>query len=329
MVSIKDIAKHAGVSISTVSYALNGNPKVTEETRKRILAVANELNYVPNAAARTLKKRETRIIGAFLTTFEGSFYGGLLQGMKEIMNKLGYDLVICSGTQSHRMLSEGMLDGAIILDREFSDDELIQHANRGHKLVVLDRELSHENVVQVLLDNKAGATFAMEYLISQGHKKLYAVTGPEGTFDSEQRLAAARQTVERSGLNITYKEIPGNFDKKSGFAAAAQIIAEYDGPAGVFCLNDEMAIGMYDALKETPYRIGEHVHVVGFDHIDIADYVQPRLATVDYSERRWGAVAAEQLIKLIGGKGTAEHERIYVSLITGDSVRPANVNIDG
>lgn len=329
MVSIKDIAKHAGVSISTVSYALNGNPKVTEETRKRILAVANELNYVPNAAARTLKKRETRIIGAFLTTFEGSFYGGLLQGMKEIMNKLGYDLVICSGTQSHRMLSEGMLDGAIILDREFSDGELIQHANRGHKLVVLDRELSHENVVQVLLDNKAGATFAMEYLISQGHKKLYAVTGPEGTFDSEQRLAAARQTVERSGLNITYKEIPGNFDKKSGSAAAAQIIAEYEGPAGVFCLNDEMAIGMYDALKETPYRIGEHVHVVGFDHIDIADYVQPRLATVDYSERRWGAVAAEQLIKLIGGKGTAEHERIYVSLIMGDSVGPANVNIDG
>lgn len=320
MISIKDIARHAGVSISTVSYALNGNPKVTEETRKRILAVAKELNYVPNAAARTLKKRETRIIGAFLTTFEGAFYGELLQGMKEEMNKRGYDLVICSGTQSHRMLSEGMLDGAIILDGLFSDKELLLHANRGHKLVVLDRELSHENIVQVLLDNKAGVTFAMEYLIRMGHKKLYVVTGPEGSFDSEQRLAAARQTVERGGPGIQYAEIPGNFDKASGAAAAARIVAEYDGPVGVFCLNDEIAIGMYHALKGTPYRIGEHVHVVGFDHIDIADYMQPRLATVDYSKRRWGAVAAEQLIKLIEGDGSAEHERIYVSLVEGDSV---------
>lgn len=318
MASIKDIAKHLGVSISTVSYALNGNPKVTEETSKKILAAAKELNYVPNAAARTLKKRETRIIGAFLTTFEGAFYGKLLQGMKEEMNKRGYDLVICSGTQSHRMLPEGILDGAIILDRLFSDQELLLHAARGHKLVVLDRELSHPNIVQVLLDNKAGATFATEYLIRLGHKKVYAVTGPEGTFDSEQRLAAVRQTVERNGP-LQYAEIPGNFDKASGAAAAKRIISEYDGPAAVFCLNDEMAIGVYHALKDSPYRVGEHLHVVGFDHIDISDYVQPRLATVDYSERRWGAVAAEQLIKLIAGQG-AEHERICVSLVEGESV---------
>ncbi|MDQ6420197.1 LacI family DNA-binding transcriptional regulator [Paenibacillus sp. LHD-117] len=318
MVSIKDIAKHAGVSISTVSYALNGNPKVTEETSKRILAVAKELNYVPNAAARTLKKRETKIIGAFLTTFEGAFYGELLQGMKEELNKRGYDLVICSGTQSHRMLPEGMLDGAIILDRLFSDEELLLHAARGHKLVVLDRELSHKNIVQVLLDNKAGATFATEYLLRQGHKKLYAVTGPEGSFDSEQRLAAVRQAVQRAG-SLQYAEIRGNFDKASGAAAAKRIIEEYDGPAAVFCLNDEMAIGVYNALEGTPYRVGEHLHVVGFDHIDISDYMQPRLATVDYSERRWGALAAEQLVKLIACEG-AEHERIYVSLVEGESV---------
>ncbi|MBO2944085.1 LacI family DNA-binding transcriptional regulator [Paenibacillus sp. F411] len=327
MVSIKDIARRAGVSISTVSYALNGNPKVTEETSKRILAVAKELNYVPNAAARTLKKRETRIIGAFLTTFEGAFYGKLLQGMKEEMNKRGYDLVICSGTQSHRMLPEGILDGAIILDRLFSDEELLLHANRGHKLVVLDRELKHDNIVQVLLDNKAGATFAMEYLIRNGHQKLYAVTGPEGSFDSEQRLGAARQTVERGGPLITYKEIPGNFDKASGEAAALRIISEYDGPVGVFCLNDEMAIGMYQALRGTPYRVGEHIHVVGFDHIDITDYVQPRMATIDYSERRWGAVAAEQLIKLVEGDSSAQHERIYVGLVEGESVGPASAGM--
>ncbi|HLU21204.1 MAG TPA: LacI family DNA-binding transcriptional regulator, partial [Bacillaceae bacterium] len=111
MVSIKDIAKQAGVAISTVSYALNGSPKVTEETRAKILAVAKELNYVPNAAARTLKKRKTKIIGAFLTDYGGSFFGELLRGMRKTLNEKGYDLIVCTGKESHRFLPEGIIDG--------------------------------------------------------------------------------------------------------------------------------------------------------------------------------------------------------------------------
>ncbi|MFD0960663.1 LacI family DNA-binding transcriptional regulator [Paenibacillus chungangensis] len=322
MVSIKDIAKHAGVSISTVSYALNGSPKVTEETKGRILAVAKELNYVPNAAARQLKPRETKIIGCFLTTFAGAFYGSLLQGMKEELNRRGYDLIICSGTQSHRMLPERMLDGAIVLDRFFTDKELLLHAERGHKLVVLDRELNHPNIVQVLLDNKAGATFAIEHLLEYGHRKIYAVKGPEGSFDADQRLQAVRQTMERNGT-AEYIELPGNFDKASGEAAAIRIMDEYTGQVAVFCFNDEMAIGMYQALKGTAFRIGEHIHIIGFDHLEIAEYLQPPLASIHYSEKRWGAVAAEQLIKLITDEG-AEHERIYASLAEGGSVQRRN-----
>ncbi|MDQ6420202.1 LacI family DNA-binding transcriptional regulator [Paenibacillus sp. LHD-117] len=327
MASIKDIAKRAGVSISTVSYALNGNPKVTEETRKKVLSIAKALHYVPNAAARSLKKRETKIMGAFLTSLEGAFYGELLQGMKEELGKKGYDLVICSGTQSHRLLTEGLLDGAIILDRFFTDEELLLHAERGHKLVVLDRELRHPHIVQVLLDNKAGATFAIEHLIARGHRKIYIVTGPEGSFDAMQRLQAARQAVERNGT-VACEELQGNFDQPSGFRAAERIIADYDGPVGVFCMNDEMAIGMYRALANTPYRVGEHVHIVGFDHIDIAEYVQPQLASVDYSERQWGAVAAEQLVKLIAEDGEADHERIYVKLVDGGSVGEASTQAE-
>ncbi|MFD2117463.1 LacI family DNA-binding transcriptional regulator [Paenibacillus yanchengensis] len=318
MVSIKDIAKQAGVSISTVSYALNGNPKVTEGTRNKILAVAEELNYVPNAAARTLKMRETKIIGAFLTSFQGSFYGELLQGMKEEANKRGYDLVICSGKQSHRMLPERLMDGAVILDRQFADEQLLQYAKRGHKLVVLDRELQHPGIVQVLLDNKAGGTLAIDYLIRQGHKKIYTVTGPMASYDSQQRLAAAKLAIERNGT-VEHHIIYGNFDKPSGVAAAEKIMAEYTEPVAVFCFNDEMAVGMYRALQGTTYTIGKDIHIIGFDHIDVSRYLQPKLATIDYSERHWGAVAAEQLIKLIQEE-PVENERIYVSLVEADSV---------
>ncbi|MGG6440117.1 LacI family DNA-binding transcriptional regulator [Saccharococcus caldoxylosilyticus] len=320
MVSIKDIAKKAGVSISTVSYALNGSPKVTEETSAKILAIAKELNYVPNAAARTLKKRETKIIGVFLTNYSGAFYGQLLEGMLETLGNNGYELIVCSGKQSHRFLPERMIDGAIILDQTFSSEELLSYADRGHKLVVLDRELDHPNISQVLLDNKAGATLAIDYLIEKGHRKIYVVTGPKGSYDSNQRLKAVRQVIERHP-HIDYTEIEGDFHKRAGERAAQQIIQQYSQPAAVFCLNDEMAIGMYNYLAKTDYRVGEHVHIIGFDNIEVAHYTQPRLTTIDYSKRKWGALASEQLLKLIANK-PVEHERIYVTLVEGESVQP-------
>ncbi|MFD2611230.1 LacI family DNA-binding transcriptional regulator [Paenibacillus gansuensis] len=318
MVSIKDIAKRAGVSISTVSYALNGSPKVTDETGARILAIAEELNYVPNAAARNLKKQETRIIGVFLTDFSGGFYGQLVQGMKDVLHKKGYDLVVCSGMQSHRMLPERMVDGAIVLDWTFDSGKMLQYADRGHKLVVLDRELVHPNVNLVQLDNKAGATLAAEYLIEQGHHHIYVVTGPDNSFDSLQRLQAVRQTVKRYG-GVTLTEIPGDFNKGAGEAAARQIIGGYNGPCAVFCLNDEMALGFYNTVKSTEYRIGEHIHLIGFDNIEVMEYTTPRLATIDYSKKKWGALAAEQLLKLLSGE-SVENERIYVTLVKGESV---------
>jgi len=321
LVSIKDIAKKAGVSISTVSYALNGSSKVTDETSARILAIAEELHYVPNAAARTLKKRESRIIGVFLTDFRGDVYGDLLDGVKEVLNREGYDMIVCSGIQSHRMLPERMIDGAIILDSGFDSEEILRYADRGHRIVVLDRELSHENINQVLLDNQAGAAAAMNYLLERGHRKLYVVTGPEDSYDSNQRLAAVRQIAsEHADVRLT--EIHSNFEKKGGMVAAHRIIEEYDGPAAVFCLNDEMAVGICNVLNETELNVGEHIHVIGFDNIELTKYLQPRLVTVDYSRPKWGAAAAEHLLKILVGE-RVKHERMQVKLIEGGSVGQA------
>ncbi|WP_191566072.1 LacI family DNA-binding transcriptional regulator [Metabacillus idriensis] len=321
MVSIKDIAKQAGVSISTVSYALNGSHKVTEETSAKILAIAKELNYIPNAAARNLKKRETKVIGVYLTDFSGAFYGQLLQGILESLSRNGYGLIVCSGDHSHRFLPERMIDGAIILDSTFSSEELVTYADRGHKIVILDRQIDHPNINQVLLDNKAGATLAIDHIIEKGHRKLYVLTGPKDSFDSRQRMQAVRQAAERYP-HIEYMEIEGDFNKEAGERAAEQIINEYDQTAAVFCLNDEMAIGMYNYLAKTEYRVGEHIHIIGFDNIEVAHHTQPRLSTIDYSKRKWGALASEQLLKLIKGV-PVEIERIYVTLIEGESIGEA------
>jgi LacI family transcriptional regulator len=316
---IKDIAKLAGVSISTVSYALNGSPKVTEETAAKILAIAKELNYVPNAAARSLKKRETKIIGVFLTNYGGAFYGQLLQGIQDALSSKGYEMIVCGGKESHRFIPERMIDGAIVLDYFFSSQELLKHAEAGHKIVVMDRELEHPNINQVLLHNKSGATLAIDHLIEKGHRKIYAVAGPEGSYDATQRIEAVRQAVNRHA-DVEYHEIPGDFNKPAGEKAAEQIVKQYTEPVAVFCLNDEMAIGMYNYLAKTKYEIGKHIHIIGFDNIEISRYTQPRLATIDYSEQKWGAVSAEHLLKLLANE-PVEDERIYVTLIPGDSVQ--------
>ncbi|MFC5531274.1 LacI family DNA-binding transcriptional regulator [Cohnella yongneupensis] len=321
MVSIKDIAKKAGVSISTVSYALNGSDRIMKETAERITSIANEMGYVPNGAARMLKKRESMLIGIFITDYYGHFYGDLLQGAKEELNRRGYDLIVCSGQRSHRMIPERTFDGAIILDAAFPDAELLEYANRGHKLVVLDRELHHPRINQVLLDNRAGATLAVEHLLSHGLERIYAVSGPESSYDARQRMRAVRQAIERAP-HASLTEIPGSFDKASGFAAGSLIAQEYDRPAGVFCLNDEMAVGLFDYIEtHTSLVVGKHIHLIGFDNIELSRYLRPRLATIDYSMRKWGALSAEQLLKMLGGEAV-ETERIYVRLINGDSVKP-------
>jgi LacI family transcriptional regulator len=238
--------------------------------------------------------------------------------MKEGVNRSGYDLIVCSGKQSHLLLPQRMIDGAIILDATFSSEELLKYADLGHKLVVMDRDLDHPNVNQVLLDNKAGAALATEYLIEMGHRKLYVVTGPQGSFDSRQRLQAVKQTIDRIP-DMEYVQIEGDFNKSAGELAGMRITQEYSGPAAVFCLNDEMAIGMYDYLATTDIRLGRDIHLIGFDNIGVSGYIQPRLATIDYSKRKWGVLASEQLLKLITGD-EVDHERIYVTLVKGGSV---------
>ncbi|OFG30696.1 LacI family transcriptional regulator [Listeria monocytogenes] len=318
MVGIKDIAKKAGVSISTVSYALNGSPKVTEKTRKRIMTIANELNYIPNMAARTLKTRETKIIGVYLTNYGGIFYGTLLEGLTQTLYKHGYELIACSGTKTHRFLPEKMIDGAIILDANFPSSEIINYANRGHKLVVLDRELTHENVSQVLLDNKGGATLAIDYLSTNFKGDFYVITGPDDSYDARVRLETAKQELARSGDKKVHI-IEGDFSEESGEKAAAIITENWKAPVSVFALNDNMAIGMYRYFAETDLEIGKDVRIIGFDNTDISEYLVPRLATIEYSKYKWGAVAADKLVELLEG-GKAENEIIYTTRISGPSV---------
>ncbi|MNI76395.1 Ribose operon repressor [compost metagenome] len=143
-------------------------------------------------------------------------------------------------------------------------------------------------------------------------------------------MQAVKQTIERSGV-AEMIEIYGDFEKSGGEQAAEIILRQQDGPGSepvaVFCLNDEMAVGFYNRMAQSELTIGKDIHIVGFDNIELAQYIQPRLTTIDYSKRKWGAVAAEQVLKIIAGEDV-EHERLYVTLVQRESAGAAFITQD-
>lgn len=297
---IKDIAEKAGVSISTVSYALNGSSRVSEKTRQRILAIADEMNYIPNLAGQNLRRQKTNIVAVYLTSFQGSFFGDLLQGMHEKANELGLELIVCSGKRSRLFLPQRLIDGILVLDRNFGDSELLKYADQNYPIVVLDRELSHDSIRSVLLENEKGATQAMQSLINEGVDKIYIISGPEKKHDSNKRKKAAIAAAKASNMDWTV--IQGHFNETSGYQAGEKMTFESGRTYGVFALNDEMGLGIHKYLTEKGISINEEVFIRGFDRNQVTSYLNPPIKSVAYSKFEFGAAAVDILNKLIQDK---------------------------
>src|SRR5690554_3240074 len=154
MVTIKDVAKKAGVSISTASYALNDDPRISKKTKEKILEIAHNLNYHPNAAARNLKRKKTNIVGVFVDGFKGPVYAKILDGIHLELTNKNYYIVVSSGESGKKLLLERQVDGAIIIDHNL-DDELIKYvAKNGIPCILLDRRLSGKNIYESMLKNE-------------------------------------------------------------------------------------------------------------------------------------------------------------------------------
>lgn len=320
MAGIKEIAEKAGVSISTVSYALNNSDKITKETRARILKIADELHYTPNLAGRSLKKQKTKVVEMYVPDFGGYFYSHLLAGVAEVLKNNGYELIVASGgKQSRAFISQGLVDGAIILDPTFPNDLIKELAEEGNKLVLMDRKLELPLVSHVLLDNEKGAKEAVDALIETGTEVFAILTGPSTSYDGKKRLEAALAEFQLKDSQ-TVVVIPCDFTIEGGEKAAAKIAKMKSRDIGVFALNDEMAFGLYRGLKQYKLVPGRDVKVVGYDNDLLGQYLTPQLATVDYSKHQWGKKTAEVLLEMIENDVT-RNEIVTTKLIRRDSLK--------
>jgi len=338
-VTIRELARLSGVSVGTVSRALNGYADVRAETRERIARLARELDYTPAAAARSLVTQRSHVIGVFLETGEGHpdlqhpFFHEVLGGLKQRVGAEGFDLLLFAserpgnGYGPHSYLKRARhhsVDGVALIGLRPEDPEVRRLVRAELACVGIDMELEGPKAEVVMSDNEAGARAAVEHLAALGHRRIATITGMLDSRPGRDRLRGYRAAAHAAGLVDRAEYVAyGDFYAESGREAAARLLALSEPPTAIFAAADMMAIGAVRAAAELGLSVPQDVSIVGFDDIQLAAHVNPPLTTLRQDKLGLGAAAGEALIARIAGDGDRPPLRILpVELIVRGSTTP-------
>ncbi len=327
MATIKDVARAAGVSISTASYALNGKGNVSEATRAKVLEAAKQLNYQKNGLATDLKRSRTRTIALILNDLSGPYYSELIRGVQATALENGYDLIACSSfggddSTAAKFLKEKRVDGVIISAHNLPDERILESARKGFPVVVLDRLLKGDHIYNVLVDNEKGGYMATELLIRNGCRNIAYISGPTNSYDHRSRFKGYMRALQ--DYNLKYPSnlnLPGWFTIDGGYTATKLLMAQREMPDAIFYANDEMAVGGLKAFKEAGIRVPDEISVIGFDDIFLAEYVNPPLTTVRQPKFELGALAAHLIMQVLEGREIDHEYMLATELVVRKSCR--------
>ncbi|WP_177237918.1 LacI family DNA-binding transcriptional regulator [Paenibacillus sp. 1_12] len=327
--NIRNIAKMAGVSVSTVSKALNNYEDINEETRKKILQIVKEMDYVPNVMARGLVTKSTQTIGVFFgdqtnSGFDSPFLIDYFRSIKDEVGAAGYDLLIFSNqmrdTSSYKTICyEKGVDGVIlILTGNKRTDEKIHELHKAFPTVYIDSLPNAKLRVNfVESDNEMGAWEATEHLIHLGHRHILKIAGDTVAKGSYDRIEGFRRACLANGLPFNEDWIVyGNYSREQAALLTKEAFSKENDFTAVFASSDLMAYGVIDALKELGKKVPEEVSVIGFDDIDSAQYFHPPLTTVHQQRFQMGETASKILLELIkNNDGMTHHVRVPTVLV--------------
>jgi DNA-binding LacI/PurR family transcriptional regulator len=308
-VSIKDIARAAGVSHSTVSRALSDSSLVSDETKARIQRLAQEMGYSPNTLARSLVTRQTYTVGVVVTTIADPFVAEVVQGIEATAHDYNYTVILCSsGAKPEReiaaveMLRSKRVDGVIVTSSRIGALYL-EHLERiGAPIVLINNhnEQSGRYTFTVTVDNRHGGYLATEHLVQLGHRRIAYVTAPADHSSDLDRLAGYRQALIAGGIEPDAALIvPGNGRADGGGRALPALIELSEPPSAVFCYNDMTAIGLMHAARQVGLSVPRDMAVVGFDDIPFASYFYPPLTTIAQPKVEMGRLAMKMALSLM------------------------------
>jgi DNA-binding LacI/PurR family transcriptional regulator len=310
MTTIYDIAKKTGYSPTTVSKVFNNYTDVREQTRQVILQAAKDLGYLPNAHARTLTTKKSWTIGVLFVESSGigmqhPFFSAVIESFKQVAVDKGFALMFISkdvgGKQSGYLENCKIrgVDGVVVVLSDYEDPYFKELLDSDIPCVILDYETSQAHTVYS--DNLEGSFLAVEYLHSLGHRRIAHISGGLNTFAGSKRELGYELAMAKMGLEKrdSYIVRSGYFSIESGYAAMMELLDLSDGPTAVFTAGDHLALGAMRAAKERGLRIPEDVSILGFDNIDLTQYITPALTTIGQDATLMGSEAAQMLIRSI------------------------------
>ncbi len=323
-VTIKDVAKEAGVSISTVSNALNGVDVLAPETKAHVLEVVERLRYVPNLNGKNLKAKATKAIGLFVTSIKGEYFGVLADTMFKECIKYGYELniyVTWNKNSNMNNILGGSIDGSVILSDDIEEEELQRIVNYEIPAVFLDRDVADETVSSVVFDSYQDGVLAAEYMLKKDVKQICYVQGVMHNYDGIQRYRGFVDTWEKAGRKLDENYIlKGDFDRNTAKESMVKFLAQgYPLPDGIFAANDMSALGCIDALKQQGYRVPQDTIVMGVDDIELAEWYRPTLTTIQTGVAEQARRAIEDLIKLINREQKGEVVKLPGTIVERES----------
>ncbi len=317
MVSIKDVAKLAGVSVATVSRTLSKPEAVAESTREQVMAAVAESGYVANALARNFRRRRSHTVVVLMPDIGNPFYALVVQGIEQAAVQAGYQ-VLLGDTQNDEereqayteLVRQRTADGLICLGPHipFDIDESLTTAPADWPPLVMACEYHGKvKLPRIVIDNEQAAREMTEHLINQGHQHIAFINGPEESPLCQARFDGYLQVLIDSGNTFNQALLKhGDFSMESGYELAKQLLQSTQKPTAIFCANDEMAIGALHAVRDANLSVPEDIAIAGFDDINIAKFSYPPLTTVHQPRREIGAKAMQLLLQLLDGGNSSE-----------------------
>lgn len=318
--TIRDVARIAGVSIATVSRVLNEKPDVDATTRERILRIVEEQGFVPSMAGAGLAGGRTGLLGVLVPALTWAIMSPILSGVTNIVEQTSHELVLYShrGKRDRsdivqRIVDAKLIDGLIAIypdaaafpgelidgDRRVSA-HLSQLHEQGFPVVVVDDQVAHDGIPWVTADNQRGALEAVRYLISLGHRRIAHISGPESYLCTRDRREGYRAALTEAHLPLDpWLEVAGDFTKSGGQAGANKLFALTPPPTAIFTANDDMAYGALVAARESRLRVPDDIAIVGFDDAGPSAHTHPSLTTVRQPFFDLGREAAKSLLALL------------------------------
>lgn len=307
-VTIKDIARVAGVSHTTVSRALHNHPAISPGTVQRIQALASEMGYAPSAMARGLKNRRSQALGVILNYLDDPFFSRVLEGIEDVLQPEGYSLFVAASRQDidrERTIMQAMLerrvDGVILCAPPLLPGHGQRFREYGLPLVVVNNQDVEDYQYSIYHDDLFGATEVASHLMSLGHRRIaYLGNAMAGRTDRD-RMSGYHAALHAAGLAIPEGYIhhePGGHPEE-GLRAAQHFVGLSEPPTAIMCFNDMMALGLLHGLHRAGWDIPRDCSVAGFDDVSIAAYTRPSLTTFDQPKYRLGAEAVGLVLQLL------------------------------